>query len=183
MSLELYFLRSTEQKIVTDMLYYSQRVDTTDKKVQDFEELKIYDEFYGFTRKDLGLYAMKNSVVCGAVWSRKLNSEHKAQAYIDDETPVINIAVKPEFRKQGIASTMMEQFLKEASVLYQTLCVNVLDDTKSIDFFKKFGFEVVKNLHIKSFVDGKNMIVMKKPLQKQQPTYPTDEYASCKWLD
>jgi len=183
MNLELYFLRSTEQKIVTDMLYYSQRVDEVGKKLQDFEQLKIYDEFYGFTRKDLGLYAMKNNVVCGAVWSRKLNNDHKAQAYIDDETPVINIAVKPEFRNQNIATTMLEQFLKEASVLYPALCINVLNDEKSIKFLKKFGFETVENSAVKSLVDGKDMLVMKKTLQKQQPTYPTDEYANCKWLD
>jgi len=173
MNLALYFLRSTEQKIVTDMLYYAQRIDTTDKKLQDFEQLKIYDEFYGFTKKDLGLYAMKNNVVCGAIWSRKLNNT----------TPVINIAVKPEFRNQNIATIMLEQFLKEASVLYPLLCINVLHDEKSINFFKKFGFEIVENSMLKSLVDGKDMLVMKKVLQKQQPTYPTDEYANCKWLD
>ncbi len=47
---QLYFLRSSEQKIVTDMVKYAHSKDTPN--------LKIYSDFYGLTAKDLGLYAI-----------------------------------------------------------------------------------------------------------------------------
>jgi hypothetical protein len=54
----LYFLRSSEQKILTDMLHYAMRLDDVNKSLSDIPKLAIYNEFYGYTSKDLGLYAL-----------------------------------------------------------------------------------------------------------------------------
>jgi ribosomal protein S18 acetylase RimI-like enzyme len=182
-SLELYFLRSSEQKIVNDMIYYAQRIDENKNKEFNFSHLNIYSDFYGLTPKDLGLYAMKDNKMCGAIWSRRLNLEHKSNGFISENTPVLNIAVKPEFRYQGIARAMMEQFLLEAGSLYETLSVSVLDDKNKIDFFKKFGFEIVDGIKTKSYVDDLDSIVMIKKLQKQEIIRPTDGYDAKKWMD
>ena len=48
MNKELYFLRSSEQKIVNDMIKYAHPKDS--------ENLSIYSDFYGLTAKDLGVY-------------------------------------------------------------------------------------------------------------------------------
>jgi ribosomal protein S18 acetylase RimI-like enzyme len=164
MSLALYFLRSSEQKIVNDMLYYAQGV----------KENPIYTDFFGLSDKDLGLYAMKNNVVAGAIWSRKLNAAHNSNAFLDENTLVLNLAVKPEFQNQGIATAMIEQFLLEASALYEALSIAVPNDEKSRKFLEKFGFEIVKE---------KPVIVMKKVLEKKEIVRPTDGYDARKWMD
>ncbi|WP_297441629.1 GNAT family N-acetyltransferase [Sulfurimonas sp.] len=173
MSLELYFLRSSEQKIVSDMLYHA----------QGLKENAIYSDFFGLSNKDLGLYAMQDNVLAGAIWSRKLNAAHKSNGFVDEDTPVVNLAVKPEFRNQGIATAMIEQFLLEAGSLYESLSISVLDDLKSIKFLEKFGFEVVLDSQHTSYADKKPSIIMKKALQKKEIVRPTDGYDAQKWMD
>lgn len=124
MSLDLYFLRSSEQKILQDMVKYA-RIDAHEK----------YTEFYGLTTKDLGLYALKDNSAVGAIWSRKI-----------DEIPLMNVAVLPEHRKSGIGSSMLTQFLLEAGELYEAIHVEVNDDTRG--FYEKFGFEKLEDSNI-----------------------------------
>ena len=116
MSLDLYFLRSSEQKILQNMVKYA-RIDAHEK----------YTEFYGLTTKDLGLYALKDNCAVGAIWSRKF-----------DEIPLMNVAVLPEHRKSGIGSSMLTQFLLEAGELYEAIEVQVNDNTRG--FYEKYGF-------------------------------------------
>ena len=49
MNSTLYFLRSSEQKIATEMLYYATRLDETDKTLDDFPQLRMYDKYYGLS--------------------------------------------------------------------------------------------------------------------------------------
>ncbi len=70
----LYFLRSSEQKITTDMLQYSMRLDELAYSTSDFPALDIYEKFYGLSTKDLGLYALVENKISGAVWIRLLKS-------------------------------------------------------------------------------------------------------------
>jgi len=183
MSLELYFLRSSEQKIVTDMLYYSQCVDATPKKLSDFPHLEIYSNFYGLTPKDLGLYAMKNAEVCGAIWYRKLNASHHSNAFLNEDTPVVNIAVKPQFRGEGVATFMMNQFLQEVATTHKHVSVSVSDIARSIGFFEKFGFEIVADSQHKSYITNEDTIIMKKDLNMKEIVRPTDGYDPRKWMD
>jgi ribosomal protein S18 acetylase RimI-like enzyme len=179
----LYFLRSTEQKIATDMLHYAYRLDEIDKKLQDFPELEIYSRFYGLSSKDLGLYALSEHKIAGAAWIRLLREDEKANAFIDEKTPVLTIAVKPEFRKAGIGSAMLEQLFLEAGALFERISVSVLNNEKTVKYFQKFGFVEVENSFGKSPVDGSEVVTMVKELPKERVVRPTDGYDPRKWMD
>lgn len=183
MSRELFFLRSSEQKIVTSMLRYAYRLDETDQTLQDVKELAIYEEFYGFTAKDLGLYALVEGEIAGAIWSRRLHSEHNSTAFLNDNIPVLSVAVVPKFRNRGVGTFMMEQFLQETAPLYEGLSVNVLSNSQVINFYKKFGFVIVEDLQRKSVVDGKEISIMKKKLEKKELIRPSDGYDPTRWMD
>ncbi len=170
----LYFLRSSEQKIVADMLHYAYRLDETDKKVQDFAELDIYCRFYGLSSKDLGLYALCEHKIAGAAWIRLLK---------EDEPPILTIGVKPEFRGVGIGSAMLEQLFLEAGALFERISVSALNNEKSVGFFKKHGFAEVENSLSKSPVDGLEVVTMTKELPKERVVRPTDGYDPRKWMD
>ncbi|MDK9693908.1 MAG: GNAT family N-acetyltransferase [Sulfurimonas sp.] len=170
----LYFLRSSEQKIVTDMLYYAYRLDETDKKVRDFPELETYSRFYGLSSKDLGLYALSEHKIAGGAWIRLLR---------EDEPPILTIGVKPEFRKMGIGSAMLEQLFLEAGAIFESMSVTVLNNEKSISFFKKHGFVEVENSLNKSLVDESEVIAMLKELPKARVVRPMDGYNPQKWMD
>lgn len=179
----LYFLRSSEQKIATDMLHYAYRLDKIDKKLQDFPELDIYCRFYGLSSKDLGLYALSDHKIAGGVWIRLLREDDKAKGYIDERTPVLTIGVKPEFRKMGIGSAMLEQLFLEAGAVFERMSVSVLNNEKTVGFFKKHGFVEVENSLNKSPVDGAEVVTMIKELPKERVVRPTDGYDPRKWMD
>jgi ribosomal protein S18 acetylase RimI-like enzyme len=183
MNKELYFLRSSEQKIVTDMLHYAYRLDENSQTLQELPALSIYNDFYGLTAKDLGLYALLNHKIAGAIWTRRLNAEHNSTAFVNENTPVMSVAVLPEFRGKGVGSFMMEQFLQEAATLYDALSVNVLKDSKAIEFYKKFGFIKLQDSEQKSVVDNSELLIMVKKLEKKEISRPNDGYDPSKWMD
>ncbi len=184
MNTTLYFLRSSEQKIVTDMLHYAMRLDEVDKSLADIPKLAIYEEFYGFTSKDLGLYALVDNQLAGAVWIRRLNADHGSNGYVDDNTPILTIAVLPAFRGLGIGSKMMEQLLIEAGALYERISVSVVSHSRAIGFYERHGFVAHSDgPKEKSFVDGSDALTMTKTLHKAEVKRPTDGYDPRRWMD
>jgi ribosomal protein S18 acetylase RimI-like enzyme len=183
MNLELYFLRSSESKIVSDMIKYAYRLDETDKNVRDFPHLSIYDDFYGLSTKDLGIYAMADKRVAGAVWCRKLAKERNLTAFVDENTPVLSMAVLPEFRNSGVASAMMTQFLQEAGASFESLSANVLADSRAIGFYEKFGFVKLENSDKKSLIDGADIFTMVKKLEFKEVARPKDPYDATYWIE
>lgn len=155
MSRELYFLRSSEQKIVVDMFKYAHPKEST--------ELAKYTEFFGFTNKDLGLYALVDNEIAGAIWSRRLNT---------DEAPRMSVAIVPKFKGSGIGSFMMEQFLQEAGALYDSLSIDITAKPKAIKFYEKFGFK-----------QDNNSFLLTKELEKKEVLRPTDGYDPTHWMD
>lgn len=155
MSRELYFLRSSEQKIAKDMFKYAHPSDS--------DELEKYTEFYGLTDKDLGLYVLVDNEIAGAIWSRRFNA---------DETPLLSVAIVPKFKKQGIGTFMMEQFLQEAAAVYEELSIDISFKPKAIKFYEKFGFTK----------ENEGFLLSKK-LEKKEVIRPTDGYDPTRWMD
>lgn len=166
------------------MLYYAMRLDEVNKSLADIPKLSIYEEFYGFTSKDLGLYALVDNQLAGAVWIRRLNAEHGSNGYIDDNTPIMTIAVLPSFRGRGIGSAMMEQMAVEAGALYERISVCVISDSPAVRFYEKHGFiPYQKDSKEKSFVDEADVVTMVKKLHRAEVKRPTDGYDPRRWMD
>lgn len=155
MSRELYFLRSSEQKIVADMFKYAHPNKPND--------LKKYTEFYGLTTKDLGLYALVDNKIAGAIWSRELDAT---------KIPSLSVAILEEFRGSGLGLFMMEQFLQEAGALYETITIDISTKPKAIKFYEKLGF----------IKENDNFLLSKK-LEKKEIVRPSDGYDPTRWMD
>lgn len=158
MNKELYFLRSSEQKIVDTLVSLAHPQDSTN--------LEIYTKYYGLTTKDLGLYVMVNNSVAGAIWSRELNNNR--------QTPVLSVAVLPEFENQDIGAFMMEQFLQEAASQYEELLIDITHKPESLKLYETFGFTQENN---------SNPFVLLKKLEKKEVVRPTDGYDPTRWMD
>ena len=153
MNRELYFLRSSEQKIVKDMVQFAYPRNT--------QNLEKYYEFYGLTSKDLGIYTLVDNEIAGAVWTRKF----------EGNIAVMSFAILPKFKRQGVGIFMMEQFLQEVGAVYEQISIDISHKPKAIKFYEKFGFK--KN---------QNNIMIKK-LEKKEVFRPTDGYDPTKWMD
>ena len=128
---------------------------------KDAPNLNIYYDFYGLTPKDLGLYALVDGTIVGAIWTREL----------EGNTPQLSLAVLPEYRSKGIATAMMEQFLVEISAVSEVMIAQTYANEQLIKFYTKFGFTQEENS------------LMKKTLQKKEIIRPTDGYDPRKWMD
>ncbi len=147
---ELYFLRSSEQFIVTDII----------NLLEQYASLDIYQEFFGVKKGDIGVYIIVNGEVVGAAWVRLLPS---GKAFVDEETPELVLAVKPEHRQKGHAKYLMQQLIYEVSGVFPKMSLNVSkEDEIAVSFFKKLGFEQVKEN------EDKNTITMLKSLDPNE---------------
>lgn len=179
----LYFLRSSEQKIVTDMLSYAVRLDEAGKSLDDFPNLRVYDRHYGLTHRDLGLYALAGHELAGAAWIRQLKESDAAEGYVDAATPVLMIAVKPAFRKRGIGRAMLEQLLLEAGALYERISVSVVPGSPAALLAESAGFEAVAGSEKVSAVDGSESVTMVKVLSREEIKRPSEGYDPTYWMD
>ena len=155
MNKELYFLRSSEQKIVNDMFKYAH----PDK----IEDISKYTEYYGLTTKDLGIYALVDNEIAGAIWSRKMSK---------DEAPLLSVAIVPKFKGSGVGSFMMEQFLQEAGAIYEEIEIDISKKPKALKFYEKFGF-----------TQKSGSFTLTKKLEKKKVFRPTDGYDPTRWMD
>jgi len=137
------------------------------------ENSAIYSEFYGLSSKDLGLYALVDNKIAGAIWCRKIHSEQNVAAFIDDNTAIMSIAVLPEFKNQGIGSAMIEQFLQESSASFDALSIDSYENERYEVFLKKYGF---------SLIQGSGHVLYKE-LERREVIRPSDGYDSQKWMD
>ncbi len=179
----LYFLRSSEQKIATDMLYYAARLDDAGKTVEDVPELIMFQRYYGLNANDLGVYALSGHNLSGAAWIRLFREYDAPNAYVDEMTPILTIGVKPEFRGQGIGTAMLDQLLQEAAALYEQISVSIVHDSAAIRFYERFGFVRVEGSKQTSPIDGAPVLIMLKKLVQQEVKRPSDGYDPTYWMD
>ena len=95
----------------------------------------------------------------------------------------MNIAVKPEFRGQGIGSAMLEQLFLEAGALYKQISVSILNNERTLNYFEKFGFTKHKVSDGKSPVNGSDVVTMIKSISNEAVTRPSDGYDPTRWMD
>lgn len=130
---ELYFLRSSEQFIVEDILSHTDRAES-----------KIYYEFFGYREGDMGVYLLEKGEVVGAAWVRLLKD---SLAFVDEQTPELSIVVKNEHRKQAYATKMMQQLIYEVAGLYKQMSLSIgVNNSAAITLSQKLGFTKVENL-------------------------------------
>jgi ribosomal protein S18 acetylase RimI-like enzyme len=155
MNKELYFLRSSEQKIVTDMFKHAHPNKS--------DELSKYTEHYGLSLKDLGIYVLVEGEIAGAIWSRKFDG---------DAASTLSVAIIEKFQDQGVDSFMMEQFLQEAAALYEELIIDLEAKPETIAFYESFGF-----------TQTAEKFMLNKKLQRKEVVRPSDGYDPRKWMD
>jgi ribosomal-protein-alanine N-acetyltransferase len=89
--------------------------------------------------------------------------ENKIAGYIGiekilDETHIINMAVDPNYRQQGIGKRLMQHVLNDEDVFF--LEVRVSND-KAKAIYEKYGFKVI-NVRKGYYADGEDAYVMRR---------------------
>ncbi|MDF1880222.1 GNAT family N-acetyltransferase [Sulfurimonas sp. MAG313] len=147
MNQELYFLRSSEQYLAKELLYYAARLDEGDTRLEDFPLLEQYERNYGSYNGDIGVYIMVEGKVAGGAWVRILANGF---GYVDDNTPELVFAVKPEFRNQGIGTAIMQQLFIEVSKSFSQISLSVRETNPVISLYERLGFTKVEGTEHKN---------------------------------
>lgn len=163
MNTELYFLRSSEQFIVKELLHYAARLDERSETLDKHPALEQYRRNYGNCNGDIGVYIVVDHKVAGGAWVRMLP---KGFGHLDKATPELMIAVLPEYRDQGLGTLLLEYLFKEAANICPRLSLSVREDDPAANLFERLGFERVEGSE-HSGATGSASVRMVKKLEKK----------------
>ncbi len=141
MQIELYFLRSSEQNIAKDILYYAARLDESKQSLEEYPKLAQYTRNYGHYNGDIGVYAIVDNVVAGAAWVRVLADGF---GHVDLNTPELVFGVKPDLRNKKIGSQVLEQLFSEVSKVFSQMSLSVREDNPVVKMYERYGFVKVE---------------------------------------
>jgi len=107
-------------------------------------ELSCYVEGWGRSH-DYGIKALTRDVLqpVGAVWLRLLSAGNSGYGYVDELTPELSVAVKPEYRGRGIGTVLLKEMLKWGSDRYEALSLSVSAENPAVRMYEREGFQVV----------------------------------------
>lgn len=104
--------------------------------------IAAYVKDWGSQASDLGfLSTAPDGSIAGGILSRLMLPPLEGGAFYDAETPQLGIAVFPDFRNQGIGSSLFEHYLAAASKRFPRVALGVHPENQTaIRLYKKFGF-------------------------------------------
>ncbi|WP_226669962.1 GNAT family N-acetyltransferase [Metabacillus litoralis] len=131
-----------------DMLYEAIYVNENEEKpprsILNNPELAKYVENWG-RGGDLAIIAKdENNQNLGAVWIRLFDDTNKTYGYVDHTTPILSMAILPEFRGKGIGSKLLKEICFLASTNgYKAISLSVDPANKALTLYERIGFKKV----------------------------------------
>ncbi len=92
---------------------------------------------------DFGLIARSGEEALGAAWFRLFGGDDRGFGYIDERTPELSMAVRPDVRGLGIGSALLEELITAARDRgFETLSLSVDVRNPARHLYERLGFEV-----------------------------------------
>jgi ribosomal protein S18 acetylase RimI-like enzyme len=113
-----------------------------------FEEGLAYPEVsksladWGERDRDTAVVATSHSIPIGAAWYRFWTDDNHINGYVDENTPVLVIAIQRDYRGQGIGGQLIGWLIDYASKhAIQRMSLSVSKDNYAIKLYKGQGFQ------------------------------------------
>ncbi|MCG8373188.1 MAG: GNAT family N-acetyltransferase [Balneolales bacterium] len=142
-------LKPSEAIFLADMLYEAIFIpeghDPLPKEIIKDKSLSNYIDNWGKDKFDIALVVEVDNQLVGAIWGRLFLDENKGFGYVDDNTPEISMAVKYEYRNQGIGTKLFKKIAAEYQKLgvhYLSLSVDKANNASNL--YKRLGFEITE---------------------------------------
>ena len=92
---------------------------------------------------DFGLVARSGGEAVGAAWFRLFPSGERGFGYVDERTPELSMAVRPERRGLGIGTALLERLCDEARARgFERISLSVDVRNPALRLYRRLGFEV-----------------------------------------
>ncbi|MDY6786474.1 MAG: GNAT family N-acetyltransferase [Cyanobacteriota bacterium] len=142
-------IKDGETNFLADMLYEAifipEGYEALPRDVIKDTSLSKYIDNWGKDSYDIALVVEVDNQLIGAIWGRLLTKENKGFGYVDDNTPELSMAVKPEYRNKGIGTELIKSIASEyqkIGVDYLSLSVDKANN--ALNLYKRLGYEIVK---------------------------------------
>lgn len=137
-------LKDSELSLLDDFLYLAifvpEGVDAPPHEITNLPELQVYISGFGAQPHDHCLVAEYNSEVIGAVWVRDMPD----YGHVASGVPSFAISVKPEYRGQGIGTSLMQAMLDNLRQLgYAKASLSVQKANYAARMYTKLGFRTI----------------------------------------
>jgi len=136
---EIRVASESDEEFLFDMLYEALFVppgyDPFPRSVLEKPDIRHYVERFGTRPGDIGFVAVVGGEPIGAVWVRVI----EGYGYVDDETPELTIAVKPDWQGRGVGSALMDRIIAGVPR------ISLSSDTRNpaTGLYERFGFAPV----------------------------------------
>lgn len=92
---------------------------------------------------DTAVIASVDGIPAGAAWYRFWSDSNFTNGYLDENTPVLGISVRSEYRRQGVGKNMMAWLIDYAANNgVQRISLNVAKDNHAKNLYGQLGFQV-----------------------------------------
>ncbi len=141
-------IHSSEAGFLKEMLYTSLFVPKGrppyPRSVLELPELAKYYMNWGSLPHDLAVVAVASNELAGAAWGRAYQPPNTGFGFVAVDVPEIGIAVKPDFRNQGVGTQLLQTLFHlyiTQGVKSTSLSVDRNNPARSL--YDRFGFVVV----------------------------------------
>jgi ribosomal protein S18 acetylase RimI-like enzyme len=139
-------LTRVDEAILWTMLYHALYVPPAQEPfpAEIVREPEIARYVIGWGRAgDQGVLALDGERSIGAAWLRLFSSENRGYGYVDEKTPELSVAVLPEYRNQGVGTTLLTRLIADVESQYSAVSLSVSPANPAIRLYQRLGFESV----------------------------------------
>jgi [ribosomal protein S18]-alanine N-acetyltransferase len=146
-----FFIRQdtdADEEFLWEMLYHAIYIPEGEPRPSRdiLNEPNISQSLKGWGRKgDTALIAITaDHTPIGAVWVRLFDETNKTYGYIDENTPLLGMALLPDYRGKGIGIALLGEMLKFAKESgFSKVSLSVDPNNPALHLYNKFGFKKV----------------------------------------
>jgi GNAT superfamily N-acetyltransferase len=133
-----------DEPILRDMLYLAVFVPPggppPDHSVVAQPEVALYVRGWGRIGDD-GIIALESSGAhIGAAWLRLWSEHDHGYGFIDTRTPELSVAVRPDVRRCGIGTELLQRLLQRADEWYDSVSLSVSVENPAVQLYQRLGF-------------------------------------------
>ena len=89
---------------------------------------------------DIGFIAFDNQTAVGAVWLRLFTELQKGYGFVDAEIPELGVALRPDYRGQGVGTLLLGTLLDAAKTEYEAVSLSVSKGNAALGLYERLGF-------------------------------------------
>jgi len=127
-----------------ESIYTPEGQEPTSKDIINQPSISKYVDGWG-KDGDVGYIAVNDlGQSVGSITIRYFNKDNKGYGYVNDDTPELGMAVRPEYRGRGIGTELLKTLLNEVKTKgIKSISLSVDPNNPAMNLYKRFGFKEV----------------------------------------